>query len=343
MSREARSAVIFIEAGSKRERKGLSSPSRVVSRRPSHSTKIGPHRPSLSPELTIIGRRASQLNDRGGESLYTLTTMSRSQYRAPPSSRPSQPYTSSSSQPPSPSSRSPKLQSPRWANFQRAREESAESYGMSETRGGGGAAHGVASGAIGASYGPYSGTHGQYSALRSPMSSSSHHHAADRPARVSSRYSEGTETLESHSHSKHGTAQANYKLSPHQTAMQWSSRDAELDDYMHNPSPHDALIDKRAFTLWSGRGWMNMTALVLILGALVTFFAGYPIIAELTRPKGDRNGAWNLGGINSTGQVPSMNNLASMIDAFTPENVRTRTGFDGQQYELVFSGASSLL
>lgn len=40
---------------------------------------------------------------------------------------------------------------------------------------------------------------------------------------------------------------------------------------------------------------------------------------------------------NSTGQVPNIPNLPSLIDDSTPSDAYARTGFDGQQYELVFS------
>lgn len=40
---------------------------------------------------------------------------------------------------------------------------------------------------------------------------------------------------------------------------------------------------------------------------------------------------------NSTGQVPQIQNLPSMVDKDTPTSVYTRTGYDGEDYELVFS------
>lgn len=40
---------------------------------------------------------------------------------------------------------------------------------------------------------------------------------------------------------------------------------------------------------------------------------------------------------NSTGQVPEIQNLPSMVDNDTPTSVYTRTGYDGEEYELVFS------
>jgi hypothetical protein len=52
-------------------------------------------------------------------------------------------------------------------------------------------------------------------------------------------------------------------------------------------------------------------------------------------------GGWNqplqTNVLNSTGQVPQIPNLPGLIDGDTPEDVYTRTGLDGEKYELVFS------
>lgn len=45
----------------------------------------------------------------------------------------------------------------------------------------------------------------------------------------------------------------------------------------------------------------------------------------------------SLGGINGSGQVPDIPNLPTMIDRDTPENVKSRIGFDGKTYNLIFS------
>lgn len=45
----------------------------------------------------------------------------------------------------------------------------------------------------------------------------------------------------------------------------------------------------------------------------------------------------SLGGINGTGQVPMIPGLPSLIDKDTPDNVKTRTGYDGFEYNLIFS------
>jgi beta-glucan synthesis-associated protein KRE6 len=102
---------------------------------------------------------------------------------------------------------------------------------------------------------------------------------------------------------------------------------------VHSPDPRQNAIQDAEWTLWSLRGWANYIALFSILGGLITLFAGYPIIAYYQRKTLEANG-YNLGGINVTGQVPFLPNLATMIDRTTPQNVYTRTGFDGNAYNL---------
>lgn len=48
-------------------------------------------------------------------------------------------------------------------------------------------------------------------------------------------------------------------------------------------------------------------------------------------------GGWGLGGINSSGQVPIIAGLPLLVDKDTPEDARSRIGFDGETYNLVFS------
>lgn len=56
------------------------------------------------------------------------------------------------------------------------------------------------------------------------------------------------------------------------------------------------------------------------------------MLTTVTDPLG-----WNLGGINGSGQVPAIKGLPTLIDEETPQDARTRTGFDGEKYNLVFS------
>jgi beta-glucanase (GH16 family) len=78
-----------------------------------------------------------------------------------------------------------------------------------------------------------------------------------------------------------------------------------------------------------------LTLFLLVFG-LVTLFAGYPIIHYFTTHESTPSG-YNLGGINYTGQVPSLPGLPKLIDPKTPSTAWSRTGSDGYPYELVFS------
>ncbi len=113
-------------------------------------------------------------------------------------------------------------------------------------------------------------------------------------------------------------------------------KDPDLDDILHNPDPIiDARMD-RSCSPFSSRGWENAGALAVIFVGLITLFAGFPIVTYYTRTVNTVAG-FNLGGINSTGQIPDLPGLPSLIDADTPTDVYSRTGSDGKKYNLVFS------
>jgi hypothetical protein len=111
-------------------------------------------------------------------------------------------------------------------------------------------------------------------------------------------------------------------------------KDPDLDDALHTPD----VPGRRdfSFTLFSARGWLNAGALVLLVIGLIVLFCGYPVIHYFTSPRQKISG-WNLGGINATGQIPSLPGMPSLIDRDTPSDVLTRTGHDGKKYDLVFS------
>jgi beta-glucan synthesis-associated protein KRE6 len=113
-------------------------------------------------------------------------------------------------------------------------------------------------------------------------------------------------------------------------------RDPDIDDPLHNPDPvRDARLD-RSFTIFSARGWVNASFLIILMTALIMLFVGYPIIADVRRIR-IQAGGFNLGGINGTGQVPKFPNMPSLIDNDTPSSAYTYTGSDGKKYNLVFS------
>ncbi|KAJ7212286.1 glycoside hydrolase family 16 protein [Mycena pura] len=162
-------------------------------------------------------------------------------------------------------------------------------------------ADGVASGHIGAGYGPYSYT-------QSNRDSAYSHAASLAPVQ---------------------TRRANTAT----FAPQYWDADTDLDDALHDPNRPDS----SSFSLFSLRGWANVTALFALLGGLLALFAGYPIIASFGLAK-STFGAFNLGGVNGTGQVPLLLGMPTMIDAETPESAYTRNGItDGKKYNLIFS------
>ncbi|KAJ7695966.1 glycoside hydrolase family 16 protein [Mycena rosella] len=109
--------------------------------------------------------------------------------------------------------------------------------------------------------------------------------------------------------------------------------DPDIDDALHDPNRSDSW----SWTPFSLRGWANATALVVLVGGLVVLFAGYPIIASFGH-SATTLGAFNLGGINSTGQVPDLPGMPSLIDADTPTSAYSRTGItDKKKYNLIFS------
>lgn len=82
---------------------------------------------------------------------------------------------------------------------------------------------------------------------------------------------------------------------------------------------------------------MNIGCVLVLCLALIVLFAGYPIISAYKDPLPKTLGAYNLGGINSTGQVAAVIGDFGLIDKDTPHEVYTRTGFDGSAYSLAFS------
>ncbi|KAJ7594668.1 beta-glucan synthesis-associated [Mycena floridula] len=113
----------------------------------------------------------------------------------------------------------------------------------------------------------------------------------------------------------------------------------EPDDILHNPDPRrDKNIDTRGHVL-TLRGLANIGCLLFLGLSIVTLFAGYPVITYFTQHPLSTLGGFNLGGINATGQVPSMGGNWGLIDLETPKSAYTIKSFNnpGAEYQLVFS------
>ncbi|KAF9516003.1 glycoside hydrolase family 16 protein [Hydnum rufescens UP504] len=102
---------------------------------------------------------------------------------------------------------------------------------------------------------------------------------------------------------------------------------AEADDLIHEPGTQSTQAEG---TSW--RVVLNLAVLSTLIVGIVALFAGYPIIYHYTR-----NNAWERAHINGTGQIPALLGMPTLVDPATPSEFLTRTGFDGQPYELVFS------
>jgi len=110
----------------------------------------------------------------------------------------------------------------------------------------------------------------------------------------------------------------------------------ENDDWLHDPR------DAKVHGSWLSNGFpvraiLNVGLLAVLAVALLLLFAGYPIIDALNRTTSTKGGS-NLGGTNSSGQIPSLPDLPNLIDPETPADAMTRTGVDGKtKFKLVFS------
>lgn len=115
--------------------------------------------------------------------------------------------------------------------------------------------------------------------------------------------------------------------------------DPAIDD-KEPPDEEDLLHDPdgkgKANSTLAWRGFLNVGVLVVLIAGLLCLFIFYPVLTFI------RNNARNLAidgniRINATGQAPVLFQMPELIDVATPDSAKTRTGFDGQEYDLVFS------
>lgn len=82
---------------------------------------------------------------------------------------------------------------------------------------------------------------------------------------------------------------------------------------------------------------MNLGTIIILCFGIIAVFLGVPIVKEFSNrnASGGNVSGYNLGGINSTGQFATIGR--DLVDPDTPSEAFTRTGFDGNQWNLVFS------
>ncbi|KAJ3806183.1 beta-glucan synthesis-associated [Lentinula aff. lateritia] len=114
---------------------------------------------------------------------------------------------------------------------------------------------------------------------------------------------------------------------------------AEPDDYLHNPDPRRDRKNDLGGSFFTYRGLTNLGCLILLGVVFVTLFAGYPLISFFTRTHMSTMGGFNLGGINGSGQIPTMSGNYGLIDLETPQEQYTYTSFrdNSTELQLVFS------
>ncbi|EPQ51399.1 SKN1-domain-containing protein [Gloeophyllum trabeum ATCC 11539] len=98
----------------------------------------------------------------------------------------------------------------------------------------------------------------------------------------------------------------------------------------------DDVDGKRAGGWWNWRGVANVGLLVILILALLMLFVFYPAF-EHFRDLDTVIAISDNTQVNGTGQVPVLFQMPQLIDPETPSDARSRTGFDGHAYELVFS------
>ncbi|KAJ7181361.1 beta-glucan synthesis-associated [Mycena crocata] len=113
--------------------------------------------------------------------------------------------------------------------------------------------------------------------------------------------------------------------------------DPDEEDYLHDPSykGYAGPLKHRAFP-W--RGIANVGLLVLLILALLALFVSYPVISAIRDAPFNALVDGNIR-VNATGQapVPVIPHTPALVDEATPKDARTRKGFDGESYSLVFS------
>ncbi|KNZ80548.1 Beta-glucan synthesis-associated protein KRE6 [Termitomyces sp. J132] len=142
------------------------------------------------------------------------------------------------------------------------------------------------------------------------------------------RYRESNSTISSNAEtpyptllSKQSGISASYSLSP--DPRQWGSdlsvNLVEPDDDLHNPIRGFSSVSvERGGNFCSARGVANFGCLFILGVGLITLFAGYPMISHFTKTQPTTQGGFNLGGINATGQIPSLPGNWGLIDLETP-------------------------
>ncbi|EJD54810.1 beta-glucan synthesis-associated [Auricularia subglabra TFB-10046 SS5] len=105
------------------------------------------------------------------------------------------------------------------------------------------------------------------------------------------------------------------------------------DDALHDPDP-PGYSERRSAV--SPRGIANLLTVVVVLSGVIGLFVAFPIV-QFMATDAVRLAIGNNVQINGTGQAAVLANIPKLVDPETPDAAKSRTGYDGQEYILVFS------
>ncbi|KXN90601.1 Beta-glucan synthesis-associated protein KRE6 [Leucoagaricus sp. SymC.cos] len=130
-----------------------------------------------------------------------------------------------------------------------------------------------------------------------------------------------------------------YSLShnPFDWGLDLSPNNKEDDDALHMPTPK--LRSTRDVLVFSKRGVGNCGCLFIVIVGLLVLFIGWPVITTVNRQPYNKNGAYNIGGINSSGQIPAISGNWGLIDLDTPKYAYTVPSWNdpSKKMQLIFS------
>ncbi|OSX67481.1 glycoside hydrolase family 16 protein [Postia placenta MAD-698-R-SB12] len=158
--------------------------------------------------------------------------------------------------------------------------------------------------------------------------------ASDASLAESSRYAPSTP------HSIPPSISDKFSLSPDPSSWgaDLSPGHPEDDDFLHNPDPRRDRKNDKGGNIFTYRGITNLGCLFILAVGIVTLFAGYPLISYFTKHKASTAGGFNLGGINASGQIPSMAGNYAMVDKHTPDSALKKADWmSGKEWTLIFS------
>lgn len=115
--------------------------------------------------------------------------------------------------------------------------------------------------------------------------------------------------------------------------------------YEYDPHEYDDVdaaddeLDEKALRRtggFSARGFFNVSALLLLLLGIIAALTAWPISSALVNDA-VRQLIAGATQVNGTGQAAVLANIPKLVDPATPDEAKTRTGYDDLEYELVFS------